>query len=35
MSKKTDAKGEIFAREYVIDLNGKRAAVAAGYSEKG
>lgn len=24
---------EAFAREYVIDLNGKRAAIAAGYSE--
>ena len=24
---------EIFAREYVIDLNGTRAAIAAGYSE--
>jgi|SRR5579862_2921522 len=26
---------EIFAREYVIDLNGTRAAIAAGYSAKG
>jgi phage terminase small subunit len=26
---------EIFAREYIIDLNGSRAAVAAGYSAKG
>jgi phage terminase small subunit len=25
----------IFAREYVIDLNGARAAIAAGYSERG
>lgn len=25
----------MFAREYVIDLNGTRAAIAAGYSEKG
>jgi phage terminase small subunit len=25
---------EIFAREYLIDLNGTRAAIAAGYSEK-
>jgi phage terminase small subunit len=32
--KKADARREIFAREYVIDLNGTRAAVAAGYSEK-
>lgn len=24
---------EIFAREYVIDMNGSRAAIAAGYSE--
>src|ERR1043166_5132195 len=26
---------EIFAREYVVDLNGTRAAIAAGYSAKG
>ena len=26
---------QIFAREYVTDLNGTRAAIAAGYSEKG
>ncbi len=25
---------EAFAREYVVDLNGKRAAIAAGYSER-
>ena len=30
---KTSDRYERFAREYVIDLNGKRAAVAAGYSE--
>ncbi len=32
---KTDLRYEIFAREYVLDLNGTRAAIAAGYSEKG
>lgn len=31
---KTD-RHETFAREYVIDLNGTRAAIAAGYSENG
>jgi phage terminase small subunit len=38
-SKPTQAKKalreEIFAREYVVDLNGTRAAIAAGYSAKG
>lgn len=33
--RKTDQKHEIFAREWVIDHNGTRAAIAAGYSEKG
>lgn len=31
---KSNARYELFAREYVIDLNAKRAAVAAGYSEQ-
>lgn len=31
---KSDDRYERFAREYVIDLNGSRAAIAAGYSEK-
>jgi phage terminase small subunit len=34
-SKKRAMREEIFAREYVIDLNGTKAAIAAGYSEKG
>lgn len=34
-NKKTDARQEVFVREYLIDLNGTRAAIAAGYSEKG
>lgn len=33
--KKTGARWKIFAREYVIDLNGARAAIRAGYSENG
>jgi hypothetical protein len=33
--KKTDARTEIFVREYLIDFNGTRAAIAAGYSERG
>jgi phage terminase small subunit len=33
--KKIKARWEIFVREYVVDLNGTRAAIAAGYSEKG
>jgi phage terminase small subunit len=33
--KKTNRRHEIFAREYVIDLNGTRAAIAAGYKKKG
>lgn len=35
MARKTSLRQEMFAREYVIDLNGRRAAIAAGYSEKG
>lgn len=31
---KSARRYEIFCREYVIDLNGARAAIAAGYSEK-
>lgn len=34
MAKKTQARQDIFAREYVVDLNGTRAAIAAGYSER-
>ena len=30
-----NSRHEIFAREYVKDLNGTRAAIAAGYGEKG
>lgn len=33
MLQKSSKRYEIFAREYVIDLNGTRAAIAAGYSE--
>jgi phage terminase small subunit len=33
MAKKSTFRQELFAREYVIDLNGTRAAIAAGYSE--
>jgi len=33
--KKAEARWEIFVREYLVDLNGTRAAIAAGYSEKG
>lgn len=29
---KRESREEVFAREYVLDLNGKRAAIAAGYS---
>lgn len=35
MLEKVKKRYELFAREYVIDLNGTRAAIAAGYSEKG
>ena len=31
---KKESREEIFCREYVIDLNGARAAIAAGYSKK-
>jgi phage terminase small subunit len=34
MGQKSSKRAEIFAREYVIDLNGTRAAIAAGYSER-
>jgi phage terminase small subunit len=33
-ARKTDARWKLFAHEYVIDLNGSRAAIAAGYSER-
>ena len=33
MARKTSIRQEMFAREYVIDLNATRAAIAAGYSE--
>lgn len=33
MGRKTQSRYERFAREYVIDLNATRAAIAAGYSE--
>lgn len=32
--KKSDLRHQIFAREYVVDLNGTRAAIAAGYAVK-
>ena|SRR5438046_2884840 len=35
MLEKVKKRYELFAREYVIDLNGTRAAIAAGYSQKG
>ena len=35
MARKSTIRQETFARNYVIDLNGTRAAIAAGYSEKG
>lgn len=31
---KTKRRYRIFAREYLVDLNGKRAAIAAGYSKR-
>ncbi len=34
MAKKSTIQRQLFAREYVIDLNGTRAAIAAGYSAK-
>ena len=33
MSAKTNLRQELFAKEYVIDLNATRAAISAGYSE--
>jgi phage terminase small subunit len=33
VSSKLSKREEVFAREYLRDLNGKRAAIAAGYSE--
>jgi phage terminase small subunit len=33
-STKADTRHAVFAREYVIDLNATRAAIAAGYSKK-
>jgi phage terminase small subunit len=33
-ARKTEARWKLFAHEYVIDLNGSRAAIAAGYSER-
>lgn len=33
MARKSTLQHQLFAREYVIDLNGTRAAIAAGYSE--
>jgi phage terminase small subunit len=32
--RKTKRRYQIFAREYLVDLNGKRAAIAAGYSKR-
>lgn len=34
-SRKTDARWKLFAREYIKDLNGTRAYIAAGYSKRG
>jgi phage terminase small subunit len=34
MARKSTLRQQMFAREYVIDLNGTRAAIAAGYAEK-
>lgn len=34
MARKSTYRQELFAREYVIDFNGTRSAIAAGYSEK-
>ena len=33
VARKTAARHELFAREWVIDMNGTRAAIAAGFSE--
>jgi|ERR1700722_6092033 len=35
MARKTSLRQQKFAQNYVIDLNGTRAAIAAGYSSKG
>lgn len=35
LARKSTIRQQLFAREYVIDLNGTRAAIAAGYSAKG
>ena len=35
MTSKVQRRYEFFAREYLIDLNGTRAAIAVGYSEAG
>jgi phage terminase small subunit len=35
MAKKSTIRQQLFAREYVIDLNATRAAIAAGYSQAG
>lgn len=32
MARKSNLRHQIFANEYVIDLNGTRAAIAAGYA---
>jgi phage terminase small subunit len=32
--KKKELREQLFAREYLVDLNGTRAAIAAGYSSK-
>jgi phage terminase small subunit len=34
MTKKKTEREEVFAREYIKDLNGTRAAIAAGYAKK-
>lgn len=34
VGRKTEDRQQRFAREYVIDLNAKRAAISAGYSER-
>lgn len=34
MSRKSEQQTELFCRAYVIDLNGTKAAIAAGYSPK-
>ena len=34
MERKLTLKQELFCREYIVDLNGRQAAIRAGYSEK-